>query len=59
MSPGAQTIVAYDDAHDVAVAVWCNRLDPGEYELLPSVAAARDTLELAARSDSTSDQSTG
>jgi D-alanyl-D-alanine carboxypeptidase len=47
-SPGAQTIVAYDESHNVTVAVWCNRLDPGEYELLPSVAAAHDALELAA-----------
>jgi len=48
-SPGAQTIVAHDRAHDVTVAVWCNRLDPGEYELLPSVIAAKETFELAAR----------
>ena len=48
-SPGAQTIVAYDRAHDVTVAVWCNRLDPGAYELLPSVIAAKETFELAAR----------
>jgi D-alanyl-D-alanine carboxypeptidase len=47
-SPGAQTIVAYDRAHDLTVAVWCNRLDPGEYELLPSVVAAKETFELAA-----------
>lgn len=45
-SPGAQTIVAYDGAHDTTVAVWCNRLDPGEFELLPSVAAAKETFEL-------------
>jgi D-alanyl-D-alanine carboxypeptidase len=45
-SPGAQTIVAYDRAHRTAVAVWCNRLDPGAEELLPSVAAARNAFEL-------------
>lgn len=45
-SPGAQTIVAHDRAHDTTVAVWCNRLDPGEYELLPSVVAAKETFEL-------------
>jgi D-alanyl-D-alanine carboxypeptidase len=49
-SPGAQTIVAYDQAHDVTVAVWCNRLDPGEHELLPSVIAAKEVFELAAPS---------
>ena len=43
-SPGAQTIVAYDRTHDATVAVWCNRLDPGEYELLPSVIVARDDV---------------
>jgi D-alanyl-D-alanine carboxypeptidase len=48
VSPGAQTIVAYDATHDVTVAVWCNRLDPGEHELLPSVVAAKDVLELVA-----------
>ena len=48
-SPGAQTIVAYDAAHGTTVAVWCNRLDPGAQELAPSVLAARNTLELAAR----------
>ena len=47
-SPGAQTIVAYDVTHDTTVAVWCNRLDPGELELLASVVAAKDTIELAA-----------
>ncbi len=46
-SPGAQTIVAYDQAHDATVAVWCNRLDPGEHELLPSVVAANELFELA------------
>ena len=46
-APGAQTIVAYDRAHDTTVAVWCNRLDPGNYELLPSVVAAKETFELA------------
>ena len=46
-SPGAQTIVAYDEKSDTTVAVWCNRLDPGENELLPSVIAAKDTFELA------------
>ena len=48
-SPGAQTIVAYDATHGTTVAVWCNRLDPGTEELAPSVLAARNTLELAAR----------
>ena len=47
-SPGAQTIVAYDVADDTTVAVWCNRLDPGTLELLPSVGAAKDLLLLAA-----------
>ncbi|CAN5632784.1 hypothetical protein BH10ACT1_BH10ACT1_26150 [soil metagenome] len=47
-SPGAQTVVAYDAAHGTTVAVWCNRLDPGDQELLPSVLAARDLLESAA-----------
>jgi D-alanyl-D-alanine carboxypeptidase len=48
-SPGAQTIAAYDSSHDTTVAVWCNRLDPGEQELLPSVAAAKETFELASK----------
>jgi D-alanyl-D-alanine carboxypeptidase len=48
-SPGAQTITAYDSSHDTTVAVWCNRLDPGEQELLPSVVAAKETFELATR----------
>lgn len=48
VSPGAQTMVAYDAAHDTTVAVWCNRLDPGEGELLASVVAAHDVFELAA-----------
>lgn len=47
-SPGAQTIVAYDATHDTTVAVWCNRLDPGANELLPSVVAARNLFLLAA-----------
>jgi D-alanyl-D-alanine carboxypeptidase len=47
-SPGAQTIVAYDSAHATTVAVWCNRLDPGTNELLPSVIAARELMQLAA-----------
>jgi D-alanyl-D-alanine carboxypeptidase len=47
-SPGAQTMVAYDASHDTTVAVWCNRLDPGEQELLPSVLAVKELLELAA-----------
>jgi D-alanyl-D-alanine carboxypeptidase len=45
-SPGAQTIVAYDEKSGTTVAVWCNRLDPGTNELLPSVAAAKETFEL-------------
>jgi D-alanyl-D-alanine carboxypeptidase len=45
-SPGAQTIVAYDAASATTVAVWCNRLDPGENELLPSVAAAHEIFAL-------------
>ena len=48
-SPGAQAILAYDSTHDTTVAVWCNRLDPGTYELLPSVSAANQTLALASR----------
>jgi D-alanyl-D-alanine carboxypeptidase len=48
-SPGAQTIVAYDAASDTTVAVWCNRLDPGENELLPSVVAAHEVFTLVAR----------
>ena len=40
-SPGAQTVVAFDRAHRTSVAVWCNRLEPGQGELLPSVEAAR------------------
>jgi D-alanyl-D-alanine carboxypeptidase len=47
-SPGAQTIVAYDATHGTTTAVWCNRLDPGEYELLPSVLASKGALQLAA-----------
>jgi D-alanyl-D-alanine carboxypeptidase len=43
-SPGAQTIVAYDSAHRATVAVWCNRLDPGTNELVPSVIAAREAF---------------
>jgi D-alanyl-D-alanine carboxypeptidase len=45
-SPGAQTIVAFDSAHGTAVAVWCNRLDPGVDELLPSVVAAKQIFVL-------------
>jgi len=44
-APGAQTIVAYDRAHDATVAVWCNRLDPGADDLLPSVIAAKELFE--------------
>jgi D-alanyl-D-alanine carboxypeptidase len=47
-SPGAQTIVAFDAASHTTVAVWCNRLDPGENELLPSVVAAHETFALVA-----------
>lgn len=46
-APGAQTIVAYDEAHDVTVVAWCNRLDPGEQELLASVLAQRAAFGLA------------
>jgi D-alanyl-D-alanine carboxypeptidase len=46
-APGAQTLVAYDGAHDTTVAVWCNRLDPGAEDLLPSVIAAKELFELA------------
>jgi hypothetical protein len=28
--------------------VWCNRLDPGEFELLPSVEAAKEAIEAGA-----------
>jgi len=45
-SPGAQTIAVYDRRSGVGVVVWCNRLDPGEDELLPSVLAARSVFEL-------------
>ena len=45
-SPGAQTLVAFDSTHRTTVAVWCNRLDPGDEELLPSVEAARQAFEL-------------
>ncbi len=45
-SPGAQAILAYDATHDTTVAAWCNRLDPGPYELLASVRAANETLTL-------------
>ena len=48
-SPGAQTITAYDSAHANTVSVWCNRLDPGANELLASVIAAKEILQLAAR----------
>lgn len=44
VSPGTQVLVAHDHGHDTTVAVWCNRLDPGPDELLPSVLAARETL---------------
>jgi D-alanyl-D-alanine carboxypeptidase len=47
-SPGAQTIVAHDATHGTTVAVWCNRLDPGEFELLPSVGAAKAAIEAGA-----------
>lgn len=53
-SPGAQTIVAYDRAHGTTVAVWCNRLDPGTYELFPSEVAANE-LFLAAATPSASE----
>jgi D-alanyl-D-alanine carboxypeptidase len=49
-SPGAQTIVAFDEKSNTTVAVWCNRLDPGTNELLPSVAAAKETFELVVAS---------
>lgn len=49
VAPGAQTIVAWDDVHDLTVVVWCNRLDPGAQELLPVVPAERDAFELAVR----------
>lgn len=45
-SPGAQTIVAFDGNHRTTVAVWCNRLDPGVNELLPSVVASHQVFEL-------------
>ncbi len=45
-SPGAQTIVAFDRVHRTTVAVWCNRLDPGANELLPSVVATKEVFEL-------------
>ena len=45
-----QTMVAYDAAHDTTVAVWCNRLDPGDNDPLPSVLASRETLERVAGS---------
>ena len=48
-SPGAQTIVAQDMSSGTTVAVWCNRLDPGPNELLPSVVAAHDAFRLATR----------
>jgi D-alanyl-D-alanine carboxypeptidase len=50
-SPGAQTIVAYDHDHEATVAVWCNRLDPGTNELVPSVIAVRQTLQLVAAAE--------
>ena len=46
-SPGAQTIVAFDSAHRTTVVVWCNRLDPGVDELLPSVIATKQIFQLA------------
>ncbi len=49
VAPGAQTIVAYDATGRTTVAVWCNRLDPGPSELLPSVLAAKSVFELADR----------
>jgi D-alanyl-D-alanine carboxypeptidase len=45
-SPGAQTIVAFDETHRTTVVVWCNQLDPGPDELVPSVVAAHQTFEL-------------
>lgn len=48
-SPGAQTMVAFDAVSGTTVAVWCNRLDPGPNELLPSVVATRDAFRLATR----------
>lgn len=47
-SPGAQTVVAFDATSGTTVAVWCNRLDPGPSELLPSVLATKAVFELAA-----------
>ncbi len=47
-SPGAQTVVAHDERSNTTVAVWCNRLDPGPNELLPSVLAAKAIFELVA-----------
>jgi D-alanyl-D-alanine carboxypeptidase len=46
VSPGAQTIVAFDGRSRTTVAVWCNRLDPGPNELLASVLAASETFKL-------------
>jgi len=51
VAPGAQTIVADDTAGETTVAVWCNRLDPGPDELLPSVLAAKAVFERADPTD--------
>ena len=48
-SPGAQVLAVHDFRTDDDVVVWCNRLDPGAEELLPSVVAVR-RLVVALRS---------
>jgi hypothetical protein len=40
-SPGAQTLAFHDFSTGADAVVWCNRLDPGTEELLPSVVVAR------------------
>ena len=46
VSPGAQTIAAYDWHSRASVVAWCNRVDLGDSELLASVLAANKVFEL-------------
>ena len=40
-SPGAQVIATHDAVTGASTVAWCNRLDPGEQEFLPTVLATR------------------
>jgi CubicO group peptidase (beta-lactamase class C family) len=40
-SPGAQVMATHDAVTGASTVAWCNRLDPGEQEFLPTVLATR------------------